>query len=180
MPPRKKAKITLAGSYMQAELVATDVADPYEKGAEIRVMKNVREHPLHRLHHLGVIRPHQYLAGMEFCRRFELAGIGKQGAIDYSQDRVDGGLPAEPLSERMVEAFQWLNDVARYPDIGKQGFVALEAVCGQGKAVSEWAREIGRTNGYSKQRAEGYAAITLNNALIGLDKFIEWRNGKRR
>ena len=177
MPPRKN-KITLAGSYLQASLVPTDVADPYEKGAELRVMKNVNEHPLHRLHHIGVIKPHQYLAGLEFCKRFEVAGIGKQGAIDYSQDRVDGGLPSEPLTEKMVESFQWLNDVARCPDVGKQGFAALEAVCGQGKAVSEWAREIGRSNGYSKQRAEGYAAITLSNALTGLDTFIEWRKRK--
>ena len=179
MPPRKN-KVSLAGSYMQASLVPTDVADPYEAGAEVRVMRNVNEHPLHRLLHTGVIKANHYLAGMQFCKHFEAAQIGQQQAIDYSKTRVDGGLPAEPLAERVVESQNWLRDAARYPDIGKQGYSALVAVCGQGKAVSVWAREVASAYGYSRQRAEGYASIALINALDGLDVFIEKGNWRAR
>jgi hypothetical protein len=137
---KRKKPVTLAQQYPQALLSPADVDDPYEPGAKLRVIKNVREHAISQLHSTGVITDDQRIAAELFRAKYEMSVLGASKAIDYTKERVDGGRLAEPLSERVQEAFQWLNSVARYPGIGKQGFSVLVAVCGEGKGLIETAK----------------------------------------
>jgi hypothetical protein len=164
----KRSSPLTSAHYLQSQLVAADVDDPYEKGAKLRVMRNLREHPLHMLAHKGVITDAQKYAGEIFRAKYERAVIGASIAIDYSKDRVDGGPTPEPLSETQQRAVEWLNDVARYPSIGKIGFAILTQICGEGHGIAETAQKWRSTHVQAGPRGEGYISSRLVECLDGL------------
>lgn len=164
---RKPKPVTLAQQYPRAVLAPADVDDPYEAGAKLRVIRNLREHPIATLHHNGTISESQRIAAELFRSKYELSVLGAAKAIDYTKERVDGGRLAEPLSERAQEAFQWLNSVARYPGIGKLGFTVLVAICGEGKGIAETAKAWNGSHA-AGSRGQGYVRGRLIEALEGL------------
>lgn len=167
----RKKSISLAQQYPQAVLAVDDVDDPYEKGAKLRVVRNVKEHPISMLHHLNRLDDAQRFAAMEFCKRFEQAGIGQQRAIDYSRVRVDGGMAAEPLSERVQESVEWLNQCSRY--VGSRAWPILISVAGEGRGLNEVAN-LHYSAGCPKGRAgDGYILALLK---VGLDAVLDFQN----
>jgi hypothetical protein len=168
---KKSKPISIAQQYPQAILAADDVDDPYEKGAKLRVVRNVKEHTISLLHHLNRIDDAQRFAAMEFCRRFEQASIGQQRAIDYSRVRVDGGMLAEPLSERTQEAVEWLKECSRY--VGSRAWPILISVAGEGRGLNEVA-SLHYNAGCPKGRAgDGYILALLK---VGLDAVLDFQN----
>ena len=136
---RRKPSITLATS-AHMELAKGVVDDPYEKGAKAEVIINIREHPISRMHHAGQISDSQRVAAELFRAHYERSVIGSQKAIDYTKVRVDGGLPAETLTEAQQRATQWLKDVARQSGCGQTGYAILTHVGGDGRGVTETAK----------------------------------------
>lgn len=168
MSRKRKVTITLATS-RHVELGEGLVDDPYEKGAKLRVIRNVREHPVSHLHARGVLSESQRIAGEAFRSNYERAVLGGSRAIDYSRVRVDGGLPAEPLTEAAQRATQWLNDVARQSGCGLRGYAILTHVCGEGHGLETTAKML-RGSGCPGGRAgvgwvQGILVISLE-ALI--------------
>jgi hypothetical protein len=138
---KRKVTITLATS-RHIELAEGLVDDPYEPGAKLRVVRNVREHPVSHLHARGVLSESQRIAGEAFRSNYERAVLGGAKSIDYTEERVDGGLPAEPLSEAVQRAVDWLNDIARHSGCGMRGYAILTAVCGEGLGLQDTARRM--------------------------------------
>ena len=167
----RKKSISLAQQYPQAVLAVDDVDDPYEKGAKLRVVRNLREHPISMLAHNGRITEAQRIAGMEFCRRFEAASIGQQRAIDYSRTRVDGGGAVEPLPERVQEAVEWLKRCSR--SVGLHGWPILISVAGEGRGLQETAKLFHRSGCPKGRAGDGYIMGILVMALEAVLDFME-------
>ncbi len=79
------------------DVAPIDVPDPFEKGAEIRVLRSLRDDPLAALHAAGQVDEVQYLAGRHWQKAYELAEIGGARAIDYERPKVDGGQIAQAV-----------------------------------------------------------------------------------
>ena len=171
----RKKPVSLAQQYPQAVLAVDDVDDPYERGAKLRIVRNVREHPIAMLAHMGRLTEAQRIAGMEFCRRFEAASIGQQQAIDYSRTRVDGGGAIEPLPERVQEAVAWLNRCSRL--VGLQGWPILISVAGEGRGLQETAKLFHRAGCPKGRAGDGYVLGILVMALEAVLDFLERPRG---
>lgn len=96
-----------ASNLTHRDVAPINVADPYEAGATITVMRSLRDDPLGAMHagkHLFIVDEKdgeqlancRYLAGRRWQKSYELAEIGGARAIDYTQDKVDGGQIAQP------------------------------------------------------------------------------------
>ena len=136
---RRKLIQQLDGGTQHQTLVVGEAPDVFEPHKTQRVVRNMREHPLTFLAHRGLITDVQLLAGDAFRRHYETAILGAARAIDYTRVRVDGGQPAEPLTERMQDAHRWLNEAARVPGVGAIGYSVLRSVAGEGKLVRDVA-----------------------------------------
>jgi hypothetical protein len=177
---KRKVKITLATS-THVELGEGLVDDPYEKGAKLRVIKNVREHPVSHLHARGILSDSQAIAGETFRSNYERAVLGASRAIDYTKERVDGGLPAEPLSESAQRATQWLNDVARHSGCGMRGYAILTAVCGEGQGIVATARIMRNSGAPGGRAGEGWVQAYLVDSLERLIQHLGMQAvGRRR
>jgi len=152
----------------QQVIVAGQVQDVYEPLKKATAAINVREHSLTYLHHLGVISTEQFLSGNEFRRHYEAAILGGFKAIDYSRIRVDGGVVAEPLTERVQRASKWLGEASSEPGIGRIGYSILCRVAGEGETIRQVALTWPMNAGMSRQRMEGYIRGRLLEALDAL------------
>lgn len=164
MSRKRKVTITLATS-RHVELAEGLVDDPYEAGAKLRVIRNVREHPISHLHARGVISESQRIAGEAFRSNYERAVLGGSKAIDYSRVRVDGGLPAEPLSEAAQRATQWLTDVAKHSGCGLRGYTILTHVCGEGHGLQATAKMLRGSGCPGGMQGIGYVQALLVDSL---------------
>ena len=95
-----------------AKIAIHEVDDPFEPGARITVVRNLRDDPLARLHARRQIDEAQYQAGRAFQHDFETAESGPR-AIDPSTEAVDGGRLPEPITERQQKAVGRLNRIYR-------------------------------------------------------------------
>lgn len=118
-----------------------DIDNPYfqrghREGAtnprRIRAEINVKESAVETLLARRFLGPAQKRAADKFRELWEAAG-GKTGSLDYTLDRVDGG-KGDPLVGRLQAAQEM--DRCRVL-LGVRGFEAVQAVCGQGMALSE-------------------------------------------
>lgn len=164
MSRKRKVTITLATS-RHVEIAEGLVDDPYEKGAKLRVIRNVREHPVSHLHARGVLSESQRIAGEAFRSNYERAVLGASRAIDYTKERVDGGLPAEPLTESAQRATQWLNDVARHSGCGMRGYAILTHVCGEGMGMEATARLLRGSGCPGGRQGIGWVQALLVDSL---------------
>ena len=159
-----RKKIQLTGTRHQT-LVVGEAPDVFEPHKTARVVRNMREHALSYLEHQGRITADQRLAGDEFRRHYECAMLGAARAIDYTRVRVDGGVVADPLTERMQDAHRWLSEASRIPGVGQVGYQLLVNVAGEGQFVSEVAKRWGGVHAAGSSRAEGYIMGRLCEAL---------------
>jgi hypothetical protein len=156
-------------AHRQAVIREIEVDDPYEKGAKLRVARNIREHPLHILHANKRIDGAQLLAGEMFRRRWERAAIGASKSIDLSAIRVDGGGPVlGTITDGAAESIEWLNRVARYPGCGKVGFAILSQICGEGRGIAETADRWLGAHVVAGSRGQGFVIGRLIEALDAL------------
>lgn len=182
MTPRKQRSPALSGTRHQI-LVIGEAQDVYEPQKKARVVRNMREHALSYLEHQGRITLDQKVAGDEFRRHYETAMLGASQAIDYSRIRVDGGIPADPLTERMQDAHRWLAQAAKVPGVGPVGYSILVAVAGEGKFISEVARSWQGSHSPGSSRTEGYLMERLCEGLDALAQhfgLVAVGRGKRR
>jgi hypothetical protein len=105
---RRSTDTLAAGQYAPVE-----VDDPFEPGAKIVVLRQLRSDPLARLHSRDQIDDAQFLAGREYQISWERVACGAR-AIDPSKEKVDGGLLYEPFSEARREASLKLADADRH------------------------------------------------------------------
>jgi hypothetical protein len=164
---RKQPSPELSGTRHQI-LVIGEAQDVYEPQKKARVVRNMREHALSYLEHQGRITLDQKVAGDEFRRHYETAMLGASQAIDYSRIRVDGGIPADQLTERMQDAHRWLAQAAKVPGVGPVGYSILVAVAGEGKFISEVARSWQGSHSPGSSRTEGYLMERLCEGLDAL------------
>lgn len=93
---------------------------------------NVKESAVETLYARKFLGLSQKRAADRFREIWEAAG-GKTGSLDYTLDRVDGG-KGDPIIGRLQAA----QELKRCRDLlGMRGFEAIEAVCAEGKALSE-------------------------------------------
>lgn len=139
MAKRKKKPITLAMPKMQVASVQNPDWRPDLDGEkafprEIVAAVNVHESSIETLFSRKLLSKSQKQAADRFRELWESAG-GKTSGLDYSQDRVDGGR-GDPVTSKLI-ALQELKRARQY--LGMRGFETLEAICGQGKTLSDLA-----------------------------------------
>jgi len=105
----------------RGHIVEVEVDDPYEAGAKISAVRSVRDDPLADHLARGHIDQAQFEAGRAFQKAFAVAERGPR-AIGWTE-AVDGGLPAESLTDERLKAGKWL---ARcYGELGKDGSILM-------------------------------------------------------
>jgi hypothetical protein len=111
---RARAAVLKGSRRIAVETAGIDVDDPHgTKPAEkIRVQRQLRADPLARLHSHRQIDEAQYRAGRIYQKDCETLLRGVR-SIDPAQERVDGGMPAEPLTEIQIRARKRLADMER-------------------------------------------------------------------
>jgi len=169
MGRRRKQSITLA-STANIEVAEGLVDDPYEPGVKLRVLRNIREHPISRLAHIGKISESQRICAEMFRAKYERAVLGGARAIDYTRERVDGGVMSEPLSEVVQEAVEWLNSCASQSGCGKLGWSVLTHVCGEGRGIQETAQILRSAGAPAGRAGDGYVLGVL---IMGLEALIQ-------
>ena len=112
---RGRKVITLAGppvhdrrakELTHQDVAAEEVDDPYEQGATILVLRNLRDDPIAAMRNKGYVDECQYMAARHWQKAYELAEIGGAKAIDYSRAKVDGGgIPQATVSDVQARAF---------------------------------------------------------------------------
>ncbi len=133
----KKKPITLPGREVRKAWIDNPNWRPDRDGEkgfprlEKRDM-NIRESAVETLYARKFLVDSQKRAADRFRELWESAG-GKMSGLDYSQDRVDGGR-GDPVTGRL----RAIQELARCRQlVGMRSFEALEAVCGEGKALTE-------------------------------------------
>lgn len=105
-------------------LRAVSVDDPYERGAKIVAIANIRDDPLGRMHARDQIDDAQYAAGREYQRLWEHAEIVGVKAMDTTKEPVDGGaVTPDPFTDKQRAAMRTLDRLGR--ELGQEG----EALC---------------------------------------------------
>jgi hypothetical protein len=132
-PHDRRSTDTLAAG----EYAALDVADPYEVGGKLTVIRQLRNDPLARLHSHRQIDDAQFHAGRAYQNDREIAERGAQ-AIDPSKEAVDGGKPPEALTDRQIKARKRLIKIDR--DLGRRLMTVLDAVLIDGQTIEQLAK----------------------------------------
>jgi hypothetical protein len=123
------------------------------------VLRQLRGDPLARLHSRRQIDEAQYRAGRVFQRDCELAERGAR-SVDTTRDRVDGGLPAEPLSERQLRARKRLIELERV--LGRTMYRVTLAVLVDGLSMETLAKALFNREG---EAAAKYCGQLFRDAL---------------
>lgn len=143
---KRGRKITLAaGANGDIELIRVEVDDPYEAGAKLRVMKNVRVHPLDSMLARNRISQAQFEAGETFLKLFEQAEIGNVQAIDYQRVKVDVSYVHRGLDAVSMAAAKRL--MAIRSAIGRRPYELLAKVVGE--RASPYSLAMGAPGGAS-------------------------------
>ena len=94
------------------DVAAEEVDDPFEEGATILVLRNLRDDPIAAMRSKGYVDECQFMAARHWQRAYELAEIGGARAIDYGKEKVDGGKIPEPtVTDTQARAFADLSKV---------------------------------------------------------------------
>ena len=108
---------------------------------------NVKESPITYYFHRGWIDEHQRDAGEIFRDLWEGSLIGNK-AIDW--ETIYGVRPKEDLKPRQAESLHELKRILR--STNKIGRSLLIAVCGEGRAVTEFEKDAGWRPRYGIER----------------------------
>jgi hypothetical protein len=96
-------KILMAVPPQYPAVTPVEVVDPYGDGNKVLAMRSLRDDPLASRHAHRQIDDHQFEAGCLYQRDVEVSEQGLR-AIDPTREKVDGGLPPEPLSDVQQDA----------------------------------------------------------------------------
>ena len=125
-----------------ATVAPIEVDDPYDPGAKIVTLRNLRDDPLGRLHDRKQIDEAQFQAGRRFQADWERAEKGPC-AIDPSKEAVDGGLVPDPIDEGQTKALVRINGVLR--QLGADGSAIVHDILVHGLTMERVAnrRDLG-------------------------------------
>lgn len=118
------------------EIQPAIVESTYTKGEYGPAVKNTREGPISYMYARGHIDDAQRMAGEWFRSTYERTRMGSM-AVDPSHEPVDTSGRADPIPERAIAAIEELTFVRK--ELGKERYVVIELVCGQGWAVVDVA-----------------------------------------
>ena len=140
------------------------VPDPYaeQPGGMIVVVRQFRDDPLGRMHVRRQISDTQFAAGRAFQRDWEAAERGPR-AIDPSKEYVDGGLPAEPITESQRKAAKRLNHAMA--TLGKEGGKIAQDVLVGGCSMAQ----VANRRNLSGKGWEEYFGKRFRECLTGLE-----------
>lgn len=118
------------------------VPDPLEPGAQLRVLRSVRDDPLAALHARRQIDDAMLAAGRRWQKYFDEAEIGNVRAIDPGKEAVDGGKFPEMLTDTQIKAFRALEraDI----ELGRVGKVLIRDILGDNLSVKQASFRRGR------------------------------------
>jgi hypothetical protein len=124
-----------------ADTAEIDVDDPHatRTGQKIRVLRALRSDPLARLHSHKQIDEAQYRAGRAYQRDVETAERFVR-SLDLTRERVDGGAPAEPLTDAQVRARRRLSELERV--LGRTMHRVTHAVLVDGMSMESVAQRL--------------------------------------
>lgn len=147
------------------------VDDPFEVGAKIVAIRNLRNDPLARLHSHRQIDDAQFYAGRAYQRDWETAERGAR-AIDPTKEAVDGGRIPEPLSDSQGKARMRLVEIERA--LGRKMHRVAHAVLIEGMSMEVMALKLFGRHG---ETAAKYYGRLFRDALDELA--VEYRLASR-
>lgn len=143
-----------------ADVATIEADDPYEPGGRILALASLRDDPLGRLFRRGHIDQAQYAAGRHVQELFEVAELGRVGAVDTTQTPVDGGAVAvSTISDRVCWAMAELRKLRT--EIGPRRFFLLRDVL----AERMFVYDAGAKRGYTTERQLKVFAEQFRQAL---------------
>lgn len=129
----------------KARCITVEVDDPYFNAAhaegaggnrkKIHAAYNMMESPIAYMIAKGQVNQGQGEAGLHFRRIFEAAGGAGAQAMDYTKEPVDGGMIADPITERQWQAGQELREA--HAMLGQLGYDLVRDVCGRGCFIKD-------------------------------------------
>lgn len=128
----------------RAVCIAVEVDDPYFNASHAESRGNTRkttaaynmmESPIAYMIAKGQVNQAQGQAGLHFRRIFEAAGGTGAQAMDYTKEPVDGGMIADPITERQWQAGQGLREA--HAMLGQLGYDLVRDVCGRGCFIKD-------------------------------------------
>lgn len=93
---------------LNADTAVTEVDDPLEPGARLRVIRSIRIDILAGMHARDQIDEAQFQAGRKWEEYHERAQVGGASAIDPTKEKVDGGKIPEPINDERIRALKAL------------------------------------------------------------------------
>lgn len=139
-------------------LAPEEVDDPFEAGAKIIVMRNLRNDPLANLRARKTIDEAQYNAGRAFQDDFEIIQ-GQQQACDPSQPYVDQSFKQRGISVAYAEALARLN--MAHGRLGAIGSPVAHSVLIDGLTMVQ----IAEARGLKGERWEKYFGLLFRDCL---------------
>jgi hypothetical protein len=124
---------------INSRVAETVVDDPLEQGAKLRVFRSVRDDPLAEMHARHQIDNAMFVAGREWQRHYEAAEIGSLGAIDPTNEAVDGGRIRDTLTDRQAKAVKALRQAD--DKLGMIGSNLIRKVLGARMSFAEIAAQ---------------------------------------
>ena len=109
-----------------------DISNP----THITAVINMRESLITTLAARDRIDAAQVAAANRFRMLWEAAGGKGAGAIDYGRTHVDGGVRADPISERQINAAHELRRA--HLCLGDARFRMINRICGEGYSLHEF------------------------------------------
>ncbi len=101
----------------------------------IEARVNIKESAVGTLAARKLIDKAQAEAAVRFRRHWEATGGAGAQAIDYSQDKVDGGGAIDPIDIMQMKAARKLAEAER--TLGERNYDLVRKVCGEGRAMTE-------------------------------------------
>lgn len=127
---------------------------------------NVRESAIAHMASRGRLDPTQIAAGERFRKICELAAIGHQRGVDFTEPGRSGAV-GDPITDELVRAGRVL--AAAVDKLGPVYARILMSIVGEGKLIKDVADRWAATGGIvSGERAEGYITGTLIDAINAL------------
>jgi hypothetical protein len=120
-----------------AQVVPAEVDDPYaiHPGDKIVVLRSIRNDPLADMMAKSQIDQCDYVAGRHWQAAYENAEIGGVRAIDPGKEAVDGGRPAEVMTDVQRRGMQDIR--AAREALGFEGNVLITDVLGHGLSLKQ-------------------------------------------
>lgn len=133
----RKGTVVRAG----ADTAEIEVDDPHatRPGQKVRVLRQHRGDPLGRLHSHRQIDDAQYNAGRRYQGDVEHAGRSVR-SLDLTRERVDGGAPADPVTDDQIRARKRLIELERV--LGRTMHRVTQAVLVDGLSMETVATRL--------------------------------------